>query len=231
MLRERKDIILLVVQAARDISTLTEVYLYMAKKTAPKKKATPAKAKTAKSVKPAKPAKSGSSMVKSASKMIKTIAKALKPSPAKPVKAVKPVKASVEKAPKAAKPALMTKKGKKAEAEEVEVPEVKKTKSVVSMMESDSAPEEAAKVEKTSKVKPVKVDRGNVADEKAKWIEVNKKYGKDKALTYKMTETFTALSPIQHKVLGWGFVLTNENDRLEVLFETGIRMLISNYKS
>jgi hypothetical protein len=58
-----------------------------------------------------------------------------------------------------------------------------------------------------------------------------KKYGKDKALTYKMTETFTSLAPIQHKVLGWGFILTNENDRLEVLFETGIRMLISNYKS
>ena len=46
-----------------------------------------------------------------------------------------------------------------------------------------------------------------------------------------MTETFVALAPLQHKVLGWGFVLTNENDRLEVLFETGIRMLISNYKA
>ena len=33
------------------------------------------------------------------------------------------------------------------------------------------------------------------------------------------------------KVLGWGFILKNDNDRLEVLFETGIRMLISNYKS
>ena len=46
-----------------------------------------------------------------------------------------------------------------------------------------------------------------------------------------MSEKFNAMSPIQHKVLGWGFVLTNENDRLEVLFETGIRNLISNYKS
>lgn len=90
---------------------------------------------------------------------------------------------------------------------------------------------EAPKVEKVSKVKPVKVDRGNLADEKAKWAELNKKYGKEKALTYKMTETYSSLVPLQHKVLGWGFVLTNENDRLEVLFETGIRMLISNYKS
>lgn len=198
----------------------------MAKKTAPKKKKTPAKAKSSKPAKAAKPAKSASSVAKSAVKVIKTIAKALKPTPSKPVKV------AVAKAPKAAKPALMTKKGKKVEAEVVEHPEVRKTKTVVSMLEGEpTGAAEAPKVEKVSKVKPVKVDRGNLADEKAKWAELYKKYGKDKALTYKMTETYTALLPIQHKVLGWGFVLTNENDRLEVLFETGIRMLISNYKN
>ncbi|MBY0555508.1 hypothetical protein K2P97_13335 [bacterium] len=198
----------------------------MAKKTAPKKKAAPAKAKPSKPAKAAKSAKSGSSVAKSAVKVIKTIAKALKPTPAKAAKAV------VEKAPKAAKPALMTKKGKKIEPEVAEQPEVKKNKTVVSMLEGDpTGAAEPQKVEKVSKVKPVKVDRGNLADEKAKWAELNKKYGKDKALTYKMTETYSSLVPLQHKVLGWGFVLTNENDRLEVLFETGIRMLISNYKS
>jgi hypothetical protein len=88
----------------------------------------------------------------------------------------------------------------------------------------------AEKVEKASKFKAIKVERGNVADEKAKWIELNKRHGKDKADNYKMTETFEAAKPIQHKVLGWGFVLTNDNDRLEVLFENGIKMLISNYK-
>lgn len=88
----------------------------------------------------------------------------------------------------------------------------------------------AEKVEKASKFKAIKVERGNLADEKAKWIELNKRHGKDKADNYKMTETFEASKPIQHKVLGWGFVLTNDNDRLEVLFENGIKMLISNYK-
>ena len=85
-----------------------------------------------------------------------------------------------------------------------------------------------AKVDKISKVKPVKVDRGNANDEKAKWAELFKKYGKDKAISYKMTDTFPSLIPLQHKLLGWGFVLTNDNDRLEVLFENGIKMLISN---
>ncbi len=190
----------------------------MAKKSAAKKKAPAAKAKAAKPVKKAK-----------AAKAVKPVVKA---KPAKPVKAVKPVKpAKVEKAPNAAKPALMTKKGKEVEEAQTEAPEVKRTKSVVSILEAEPSSDEAGKVEKISKAKPVKVDRGNAADEKAKWTELNKKYGREKAITYKMTETYSSLIPLQHKVLGWGFVLTNENDRLEVLFENGIRMLISNYKS
>ena len=88
----------------------------------------------------------------------------------------------------------------------------------------------AEKVEKASKFKAIKVERGNATDEKAKWQELFKRHGKDKATTYKMTDTFESLKPIEHKILGWGFVLTNDNDRLEVLFENGIKMLISNYK-
>lgn len=198
----------------------------MAKKTALKKKASAAKAKTpkAKSTKPVKSAKPGK-LVKSASKVVKAIVKVLKPAPEKPAKTT-PAKIT-----KTAKPALMTKKGKISSAEVVEKPEHKKPQTIVSMMEAEPATEETAKVEKISKVKPVKVDRGNLADEKAKWAELNKKYGKDKALAYKMTEKYPSLAPLQHKVLGWGFILTNENDRLEVLFENGIRMLISNYKN
>lgn len=225
MLCDRKDIILLVVQAVRDITTLTEVY-FMAKKTAPKKKASPAKAKAAKPAKVKRPAKSSKPIkfAKSAVKVVKAVANMLKPEPAKTNKSV-PIKVS--------KPALMTQKGKKSViAEVVENPVVKKSQTIVSMMEAESTPAaDASKVEKTSKIKPVKVDRGNLADEKAKWAELSKKYAKEKALTYKMTESYPASVPLQHKVLGWGYILTNENDRLEVLFENGIRMLISNYKS
>ena len=231
MLSEKKYIILLELQALHDITTPIEVYL-MAKKTAPKKKSAVAKTKASPSkTKPAKPAKKPTKLAKSAAKVMKAIVivKVLKPDPVKPVKVAKEKPA---KAIKPAKPALMTKKGKKAvDEEEVEKPEIKKPQTIVSMMESEPAADDAAKVEKISKVKPVKVDRGNLNDEKAKWNELYKKYGKDKAVTYKMTERFPTLAPLQHKVLGWGFILTNENDRLEVLFENGIRMLISNYKN
>ena len=98
------------------------------------------------------------------------------------------------------------------------------------MSKLNSSGEDDDKAEKTSKFKPIKVERGNLADEKAKWVELNKRYGKEKAQNYKMSEAFQALKPINHKILGWGFVLTNENDRLEVLFQNGIKMLISNYK-
>ncbi len=118
------------------------------------------------------------------------------------------------------KPALMTKKGK--------VEPVAEVAEEAAGIEAEAAP---SKAEKVSKVKPIRIEKGNLDDEKAKWNELFKKYGKDKAIPYKMSDTFPTLSPVQHKVLGWGFILKNDNDRMEVLFETGIRMLISNYKS
>ncbi len=223
----------------------------MAKKTALKKKAAPAKAKAKKSTKAAKAAKPEKKpvklskpikLVKSAAKVLKAVFKILKPKILKP-KMLKPTPttAPLEKLAKtlpvikAVKPALMTKKGKKTSATEeelAEAPVIKKTLTVVSMMEAEAGSAGATeKVEKTSKAKPIKIDRGNLADEKAKWTDLSRKFGKEKGLTYKMSESYPASAPLQHKVLGWGYILTNENDRLEVLFEHGIRMLISNYKS
>lgn len=199
----------------------------MAKKTAAPKK-TAAKQKAAKPTKAAKPAaksKAKAAPVAKAAKVKAVSAAQVKPAP----KAAAP-KADKKADKASAKPALMTKKGK-AESAEAAEPVTKKTQTVTSMIEQGDAPSDEAKVEKLSKVKPIRVERGNLADEKAKWIELNKKYGKEKASAYKMSESYAALSPLQHKVLGWGFILTNDNDRLEVLFENGIRVLISNYKS
>lgn len=188
----------------------------MAKKSAVKKKKIEAVKKASKQSK---------SVLKTAVKAVKKVAKAIKLSATKP--AAKPAKVQ-----SSAKPALMTKKGKAEIAEDPITVVEKKTKTIVSLIEAEAVVDsQPAKAEKVSKIKPVKVERGNLADEKAKWAELFKKYGKEKASTYKMTEQYSSLMPLQHKVLGWGFVLTNENDRLEVLFENGIRMLISNYKS
>ena len=159
---------------------------------------------------PAKPAKAA------AAKAVKPV-KAVKPAPAKPIKAAaKPVDKAepVVKAP--VKPAEPKDQGDLL---------IEKAKEEMASVNAD-----AKQAEKASKIKPIKIERGNLTDEKAKWQELNKRYGKDKAQPYKMTDIFESMKPVQHKILGWGFVLTNENNRLEVLFENGIKMLISNYK-
>ncbi len=201
------------------------------------KKSKPLKAKT--SVKPVKKPVV-KALKKLVTKAVKKVAKIVKVSSGKASKSIKPVavkkvsklaakpvekqaekKTEKVKAP-AVKPALMTKKGK------AEPAVIEEAAADIADIVADAVP---AKAEKVSKVKPIRIEKGNIDDEKAKWAELFKKLGKDKAINYKMSDTFAALSPVQHKILGWGFILKNDNDRLEVLFETGIRMLISNYKS
>lgn len=63
-----------------------------------------------------------------------------------------------------------------------------------------------------------------------KWLAYRKKYGNLEAKVYSITEQFSERSPIQHPQWGWGFILKIENDRLYVLFSSGMRILISNYR-
>lgn len=211
-----------------------------AAKPAPKPAAKVAVKKTVVAKKVASPAKAATKVKTLPSKAAaKPTAKAAAKSLVKSVKAAPAPKTTVKPAVKTSdKPALMTKKGKAAveiEAEEAET-QIVGAKDQGDML-IEKAKEEMATInsaknaaEKNAKVKPIKIERGNAADEKAKWQELYKRHGKDKALSYKMTDSFDAMKPLQHKVLGWGFILSNENNRLEVLFENGIKMLISNYK-
>ncbi len=92
-------------------------------------------------------------------------------------------------------------------------------------------PPKAPKAPKVKKVKSKPVlDVSAGSDHHNKWLELKDKYAKEKAAAYAMAATFEAHQPIQHKSLGWGLILSNNNDRLEVLFETGVKILISNYK-
>lgn len=64
----------------------------------------------------------------------------------------------------------------------------------------------------------------------AKWQSLYNKNKTMKAEAYSMKNKYERQTPIEHKALGWGYILENKNDRLEVLFKDGIRVLISNYK-
>lgn len=64
----------------------------------------------------------------------------------------------------------------------------------------------------------------------AKWQSY---YSKAKSLDtqpYNMKAKYEPETGIEHKVMGWGYIMDNKNDRLEVLFRDGIKYLISNYK-
>lgn len=179
----------------------------MAKKAA-KKEAPAAKAKKAAAPKAAaKPVKNAPAK-KAEAKPAKAPAKA----PEKEVKAKAAKAAPAPKAPEkkeAAKPAAEVKPEKKAKV---------------------AAPAEAVAETPKKKEKKAKVDKSGLSEDQAKWLELHEKYQTLKAPTYSISGQFEARTPLQHKIFGWGFILSNEYDRLEVLFEDGKRMLISNRK-
>lgn len=92
-------------------------------------------------------------------------------------------------------------------------------------------------VKKAAKSGKGKADKGLVnivgmsaTELQKKWSEYHDKFGSEKAPVYSMGNSYEAAAPLQHKVLGWGFVVSVQNDRLEVLFESGSKTLISNYR-
>ena len=71
----------------------------------------------------------------------------------------------------------------------------------------------------------------SLTDDLKKWTMLKEEHGSDEAAKYNMSQQYLPNQPISHPKLGWGFILNNNNDRLEVLFESGIKILISNYNS
>ncbi len=91
-------------------------------------------------------------------------------------------------------------------------------------------PEAAAKPMRTRKIS-VDVDPNEATSALAqKWSTLFKKSQQIESKPYNMKSSFEEKTAIVHKILGWGYILANRNDRLEVLFKDGIRYLISNYK-
>lgn len=198
-----------------------------AKKQAPAKKAAVAKKPNGSKAKPvakstAKPAPKSAAKPaakpapKPAAKALLGGKKADEPSPAaKPAKTLRLVKSEEPAAVETA-----------AEVEAAPVPVAKPARAVPTSGRVLSAV-------KTEKARPTKraakTEKVNAGDEEAKWAEYHERYKGERAPVYDMKATFEAGSPLQHKLLGWGWVLSCENDRLEVLFKDGRRILISNY--
>lgn len=97
---------------------------------------------------------------------------------------------------------------------------------------SAAAPEKTKPAAKRGRKISIDVSAGEaVSALAAKWAALNKKSEQIESKPYSMRGVFEEKTAIVHKVLGWGYILANRNDRLEVLFKDGIKYLISNYKS
>ena len=199
-------------------------------------KATAAKAK-AKAKATAKPPKQAKVTAKAAKPAAK---QAAKPAVAKPgklakptlagklAKAVKPAKAPsvVAKADADAKPT--TKDGKATEKAARPVPSLMSKVPTTEVRPAEAEEAAGAKPEKKRKEREIVIDRtGNFEQQ---WSSLFEKAKAVKPVPYKMTDSYEARTPLQHKVLGWGYILSSQNDRLEVLFKDGIKVLIANYK-
>lgn len=160
----------------------------------------------------------------------KAVVKKAKPAKAKPMAA--------KAAPKAALKAAATAKK--------QAPEIHKAKEVLKAVApiAPAAPlvKEAAKAAtapapvKEKKTRSRKISVAVSATEAAsalasKWNSLFKKAEQIESKPYNMKGVFEEKTAIVHKILGWGYILANRNDRLEVLFKDGIKYLISNYKA
>lgn len=207
----------------------------MAKK-ASKKEATAAKkAKVAKKAPAVKAAKTAKPVAKAAAKPAKASAAKVKPvarvkAAESKASAAKKAKSKVEKAP--------AEKAKKTEVSKAKVsvekpPKASKPLKIEEKVSSKlqlvkSEPELEAEAPK--KEKKAKIDRTGLNEEQLKWHELHEKLKGVKAPAYTISGQYEAKTPIAHKIFGWGFILSNEYDRLEVLFQDAKRMLISNRK-
>ncbi|MCO5113502.1 MAG: hypothetical protein M9899_04940 [Bdellovibrionaceae bacterium] len=91
-----------------------------------------------------------------------------------------------------------------------------------------AAEKKPAKAKKPTKKEQAAAKEMNELMEK--WVKLKELDHEIPTKKYKMTEVYSPSTPLEHPSLGWGFILSVQNNRLEVLFESGIKMLISNYK-
>ncbi len=126
-------------------------------------------------------------------------------------------------------------KAKLALKKETKISAVKDTVATVAPAKAAKAPAAERPEKPISKAKARKIAIEISANEAAsalaqKWVTLNRKAEQIDTKPYNMKSVFEEKTAMMHKVLGWGYILANRNDRLEVLFKDGIKYLISNYK-
>jgi hypothetical protein len=196
----------------------------------------------------AKPAEKSAKVVEPAAKKAKApppVVTAAKPAEPKTVKAV--VASVIDKDEPAVVPPVKTKAEVEANRvkmiseliEDAGTPVTKSLSQIPSLMSAkamkaavanaaEEATEGSEKSEKKRRKDELKIDRNG--DLTQQWQTLFDKAKGVKPVAYKMSENYDARTALLHKVLGWGYVISSQNNRLEVLFKDGLKILIANYK-
>ncbi len=112
-----------------------------------------------------------------------------------------------------------------------------KVKSKAKSKDETETPSTLAVKAKKKTVKKKRLTKKQVAEQTErdelteKWAKLKDIDHEVKAQKYKMSEAYAPNTPIDHPMFGWGFVLSLNENKLEVLFESGIKMLVSNYSN
>ena len=132
---------------------------------------------------------------------------------------------------KTEKPAKPAKAAKAAKAPKIE----KAAKAAKAPKPAPVAEEPKAKVAKAPKVEVAKPISAELSEEEAqlvkKWQKLQKQYAEEKPQNYAITGFYDVKTPIIHKILGWGVVLNRRENYIDVLFETGMKTLLINFKN
>lgn len=116
----------------------------------------------------------------------------------------------------------------------VENPKTAKPKKPADPVVLDSvsvAPKETKKVskKKSSKIVPKTPEEIEAGDEQ--WQQLYRQHKNEATVPYHMESDYKPKMAIEHKILGWGYILKAINNRIEVSFKAGVKTLIMNHKN
>lgn len=109
-------------------------------------------------------------------------------------------------------------------------PPAKKTQKPQAKQKDDKKPVKPKKTTKSKNKKSTEQEAASLSKEElALWKDCYNQYKNNKPASYNMKNSYTAQTAINHPTFGWGFIVSVNDNRLEVLFQEGKKKLISNY--
>ena len=100
--------------------------------------------------------------------------------------------------------------------------------SVAKKSKKKTPAQKATKKTTSTKLAIEKKEEKQKKDHQKAWENLYKKAKDIRPVPFRMSNSFSAKTAIKHPIFGWGWIVSNKNDRLHVMFKDKNRMLLSN---